>query len=398
MKILFLSDDFPPKSFGGAGVVVFNLAQAFARKGHQICVITSTQNKHEEGKTSHDGLEVHRLYSDYQERWRAYKSLCNPKTVKQIKQIIDEMRPDIVHAHNIHYYLSYRSLKVAKESGSKVFLTAHDAMLFHYGKKFDDEKVSWWSQFRKYRKRYNPFRNFIIRRYLKYVDKVFSVSHALSHALNNNGIKNVEVIHNGIDVEKWQTTNNLVTEFKNKFNLNNKKVVLFGGRLSEPKGGEKIIKMMDKVVKDVPDARLLVLGQTNDYSKEMLREAKKMGIEKNIIFTGWISGVELVAGYHVSDLVVTPSLYLDPFPTVNLEAMACGKAVIGTCFGGTKEVVKDNVTGFIVDPFDVENTADKIIELLQDPIKMEKFGRAGFERVTKEFTLEKQVQETLLYY
>lgn len=102
--------------------------------------------------------------------------------------------------------------------------------------------------------------------------------------------------------------------------------------------------------------------------------------------------------YNASDVVVVPSLYLDPFPTVNLEAMACKKPVVGTCFGGTPEIVRDGITGYIVNPLNVENMAEKIVDLLKNSEKAKKFGQAGYERVKSQFSLDKQVLETLRWY
>ena len=93
-----------------------------------------------------------------------------------------------------------------------------------------------------------------------------------------------------------------------------------------------------------------------------------------------------------------PSIYLDPFPRINLEAMASKKPVVGTCFGGTPEVVINNQTGYIVNPLNAEMMARKIIDLLKNFQKAKKFGEAGYQRVINEFSLEKQVKITLEYY
>lgn len=400
MKILFLSDDFPPQSHGGADRVAFGLAQEMQAQGHEVFVITATQEKKLAGEIEHEGLKLFRIYANFHERWTAYLGLYNPQTVGAVKKIISEIRPDVIHAHNIHRFLSYQCLKIGKKYGAKVFLTAHDAMSFHYGKvPGGNFKISPWKQFKKFKKRYNPFRNIIIRCYLKrYVDKIFSVSDELKKALEVNKIKNIIVIHNGIDARKWLRTEEAVDDFKNKFNLNGKKVVLFGGRLSEPKGGEKIIQVMQKVVAEVPEAVLLVLGKIDNYSNKMMGLANELGIKEHVVFTGWISGEELVAGYYVSDVVAVLSLYLDPFPTVNLEAMICSKPVVGTCWGGTKEIVKDGITGFLVDPFNAEEVAEKIATLLKDKKKAEMFGSAGRDWVMKNFTLSAQAEKVLRHY
>jgi len=386
MKILILQDYIPPVSFGGDGIIALGLAKSFKNAGHDVAIITTVQKKKGEGVSEENGLKIHKLYSSYHLRWRSYISIYNPKVLGEVERIINEYKPDVVHVHNIHYHLSYYSLKLAKKSGAKVFLTAHDTMLFHYGKLDKPEKISPWAQFRKYKRRYNPLRNTLIRHYLKYVDKIFPVSRALEEALNQNGITNTEVIHNGIDVSEWQMDEASVETFKAKYGLHNKRVMLFGGRLSAAKGGHEAVKALAKVIKKIPNAVLLVLGSENEYSKEMIGLASNLGISKTIIFTGWISGQELKSAYHASDVVLVLSTYLDPFPTVNLEAMASLKPVVGTFFGGTPEVVMDEKTGYIVDPRDTENVADKIIKLLSE---RNTFGTTGYQRIKKDFSLGK---------
>ena len=90
-------------------------------------------------------------------------------------------------------------------------------MLYGYGKvvhsanpedlsvpKNFNHKVTCWDLIKQARKRYNPFRNIIIRHYLKYVDKIFAVNADLEKALRENKIKNVELIYNGVDVKNWE--------------------------------------------------------------------------------------------------------------------------------------------------------------------------------------------------
>jgi len=410
MKILILQDDFPPKSYGGAGVVSFNMAQGLKDKGHDVYVVSTVKNKEEEGKEELKGVKIYNIYSNYHERWRAYLSLYNPMVIKKVKILTKEIKPDIVFANNVHFHISYYSLKLAKNSGAKVFLIAHDAMTVHYGKmtKFVKSsdlslpdrlkyKINFLDQIKKFKKRYNPLRNIIIKHYLKYVDKIFSVSEALKDALKENGIDNVETIHNGIDISRWAINTSNVEAFKTLYKLKDKKIILFGGRLSESKGGYKIIYAVKKVLSKIPNVVLLVLGKEDEYSNMMLGKARGLNMGNKIIFTGWISGKDLVSAYHSSDVVVVPSVYLDPFPTVNLEAMACAKPIVGTCFGGTPEIVEDNLTGFIVNPFNTEVMAEKISYLLLNPKKAREFGKRGYNKVKEKFNIDKWIDEYLRY-
>lgn len=411
MKILLISDVFPTNFPTSVGTIVENLAQGFKKLGHQVLIITATQNKKESGLTDYNGLAVWQVYANISPRLRSYQSLYNPQALKVVKKIINQFTPTIVHVHLVHYALSYYCLKLAKKSGAKVFLTAHDVMLFHYGKltEFIDPtdlsipknfnyKITPWQQIKKYKRRYNPFRNLIIRHYLKYVDKIFAVSFALKEALRQNGIKNVEVVYNSIDLENWQIPDKIIQEFKNNFNLHHRKVILFGGRLNELKGGEQIVKAMKEIIAKVPAAILLILGNRQGYAEELLALARVMMIEKNFIFTGWLSGDQLKAAYFSSDIVVSPSICFDTFGMINLEAMACQKPVIGSCFGGMPEVIQDKINGYIINPYNIELMAEKIIDLLVNQKKAKQFGEAGYEIVKQKFTLDLQLVQYLNYY
>lgn len=402
MKILFLSDDFPPLVFGGAGQVAYNLAHGFQKAGHQIFVIATCREKSQEGEIEHQGLKIFRIFANYHPRWQAYLSIYNPQTAGRVRELIKEIKPDIVHFHNINYYLSYYCFKLAKKYSQALFLTAHDAMLVYYGKwgiqHPKDLKITIFDQIREAGRWYNPFRNIVIRYFLKYVDKIFTVSSSLKKLLEINGIKNIETIHNGIDIENWRPEAESTEKFKKQYNLAEKKIILFGGRLSTLKGGKQIIRVVARIKERIPEIILLVAGKKQGYVREMDKLVKELGIKENVIFTGWLSGEELKTAFFSSDIVVTPSIYLDPFPTVNLEAMACKKPVVGTCFGGTSELVLDKITGYIVDPRNIDDLAEKIIDLLKNPQKAREFGEAGFERVKKEFSIEQQVTKTIEWY
>lgn len=402
MKIAILQDDFPPHHKGGAGVIAHQLAKAFAHAGHEILVITAVQNIDEAGSFDSEGMRIVRLYSNYHTRFRAYVSLYNPRVTGEVRRLLRAFAPDVVHVHSVHTHLSYYSLILARKYARKVFMTEHDAMSFYYGKlpSETDKKrsissgasmcrESLWKQFKMYRWRYNPFRTMIIRRILrKNVDRSIVVSDALMYALNYNGITNTEVIHNGIDVIEWERPRN-IEDFKMRHGVENN-AILFGGRLSGPKGAMKILEALAQIREKVSDVQLLIIGKKDAYADRIIEHARTLGVEDLLVWTGWISGDDLRAAYYVASVVVVPSVYLDPFPTVNLEALACHKPVVATCFGGSSEVIQDGVNGYIVNPLDVGMLTTKITDLLIDKPKNQKFGEAGYACVSKEFSLERQ--------
>ena len=406
MKILFLQDDFPPHAKGGAGIVAAALARQLAKQGHELIVVTAVQDKKYEGSFYEDGMRIERICSHYAQRWRSWRSLYNLSTVPAIRRIIFEVRPDIVHAHNVHYHLSYWALRIAKKSGARVFLTAHDVMLFHYGKltEFLDKdnitcerrwsyKITPWQQLRKYRFWYNPFRNIFIHKILSNVDRIFAVSAALKEALEQNGIRNIEVLHNGIDIDWWQNVSQEdITAFKDRYNLSGKKCILFGGRINAAKGGDVILNAFREILHAESNVVLLLLGTQDVYMEKLMVRAKEWGIENSVVSTGWLSGNELRTAYHVANIVVMPSLYLEPFGMIALEAMACGKPVVGSCFGGIPEVVIDGETGYIVNPFNIGMLVDACVQLLGNSSIEKKLGSRGKELVQVKFSLINQVK------
>jgi len=403
MKIILISDVFLPPFQTSIGMIVKNFAQELKNKGHDILIITSTQDKKEVGQFKYQGLNVWRVYANLSPRLRSYLTLYNPQSVKLVAKIIKQFAPAIVHVHLIHYLLSYHCLKIAKKSGAKVFLTVHDVMLFHYDKLMPRNgnyiyKVNAWDRIKEAKKRYNPFRNIIIRYYLKYVDKIFSVSNALRTLLEINDIKNIETIYNGINLNDWAMDFKKTKAFRKKYHLDNKKVIFFGGRLSGAKGGDQILRAIALIKRRVNNIILLVVGEENRYVREMKNLVRKLRIEKNVIFTDWLETNQLKAAYYNMDVAVFPSLCFESFGMTNLEAMACKKPVVSTIFGGPKEVVVDGKTGYLVNPNNIELMTDKIVDLLKNPQKARGFGEEGYLRAKELFSLHQQVERILKWY
>jgi glycosyltransferase involved in cell wall biosynthesis len=220
----------------------------------------------------------------------------------------------------------------------------------------------------------------------------------LKDALNQNGIKNVVAIHYGIDTHDFTASSDDVSLFKDTLHLSDKKIILFGGRLSGPKGGKIMIDTLEKLVHEDSSIVLLIAGTPNEYSEYLLGYAKELGISEHVVFTGWLDRKEMKKAYAICDVVVTPSIYFDAFNLFNIEAGAAGKPVVGTCFGGTPEIVIDGETGKIVNPNNIEMMKESLLEILNNSELKKKLGDAGKGRIEKYFTLDRYVGDTLDWY
>lgn len=408
MRLALLSDQIPPEGAGGAEAVVWRLARGLADKGQDVHVITTTRGASFE--EIRDGLPTYHIHSAYPERFRAWLSLWNPGTASQLRALLRRLKPEIVNAHNIHFYLSYHALKIAQGAGAATVFSAHDAMPFTYSKLRhftsggarqinlpDAYRLPRFYNLRTSRFRYNPWRNWVIRRYLsQYAQRRTVPSQALAQAFLVNRLPPAEVVYNGIDPREWSGSDAaLVEELRRRFDLSGKQVILIAGRLTPDKGTVPLLKAMDTLKERLPGMRVLAL--TNRDIDEQI-PAPYAHLRALIRAGGWLSGAELRAAYELADVVVVPSVYLDTFPTVNLEGMAAGKAVIATCFGGSPEVVIDGETGFIVNPYETATFAARLRRLLEDRDLCREMGRRGRARIRQRFTLDKQVERMLAVY
>lgn len=412
MKVLIVNDGFPPHSWGGANTIAYLHAEGLRERGHEVKVFTTTQAKEREVEGEYEGIPVRTFYTAYHYRWWAYKSINNAQVTSAFEKELKAFRPDVVHAHNIHHYFSYRTISIAKKSGAKVFLTAHDVMSFAYQKLHNfiayssieiptsfNYHVPWWVNLKDARLRFNLFRNFFIRRYLKKVDQIFAVSSALKQALSDNGIAgNVSVVHNGIDATSFEPSFDQDT-LRKELVLVGVKIILFVGRFTPDKGRDVLLKAFAQVLFTTPAARLLVVGMNYEETEPGLsRLLSSLHLRDKVIFLPPVSHTEIFKYYRIADCVAVPSVIFDSFPTVNLEAMAAGKPVVASCFGGSREAVEDNVTGYIVNPLDIENLTQKMLFLLQHPQEAKTMGEMGCKRVEEHFTTRHMLDTYCSYY
>ena len=392
-----MTDSFPPEATGGTARVALTQARALQRLGHKVSVLSTRRDDSFSLDSELDGIPVHRIRISYPLRWQPYLSLFNPIIAGQVAKFLRQVQPDIVHAHNVHAYLTYHSLRQVYHMGIPLALTIHDTMSITY-QKFDefidpshpeitenfDYRVSGWSQLRRQRFRYFPPRSLIIRRVLaESVDVMIFPSREMQIILTTNEVCARQMLHipNGIDPAEFESTSEEREEFRRAYNLVGRRVILIAGRVNQAKGGRQILLALERVIASVPDALLLILSPPGGYGEAMLSVAETRGIRQYIRFAGWLSGNDLGHAFGAADVLVTPSIYFDNFPTVNLEAMAAGTPVIATCFGGSRESVLDGRMGFIVNPYDVEMLSARLIYILTDDALRARMGQQAYERV-----------------
>ncbi|MBI4652268.1 phosphoribosylformylglycinamidine synthase subunit PurQ [Candidatus Desantisbacteria bacterium] len=171
--------------------------------------------------------------------------------------------------------------------------------------------------------------------------------------------------------------------------------LLFVGANYQRKGLPLLLKALALVIKKFPNTTLNVIGE-NSEKTGMIEMAKQLGVHSCVNFLGFVPNDKTLEYFSMSDIFIMPSL-IEAFGIVFLEAMSSGVPVIGSNTGGISEVIKNGENGFLVDPADHEDLAEKIIQLITNPDLREKFIQGGYGCV-KNFSIENMGIETEKIY
>jgi len=202
--------------------------------------------------------------------------------------------------------------------------------------------------------------------------------------------KKIRIIRLGVDPVRF-ATRGTGSPVLARFGLEGKRILLTLARLVERKGQDKVIEALPLVKKEIPDVRYVICGRGNDEAR-LRRIVAEKGVEGEVVFAGFVPNEERGAFYDACDVYVMPSREIpdkgdiEGFGMTYLEANAFGKPVIGGRSGGVSEAVIDGVTGLLVDPCDVEAIAGACIRLLRNSELAGRLGMQGRERVEKEFS------------
>jgi glycosyltransferase involved in cell wall biosynthesis len=360
MNILFLTTHL---NVGGITTYVFSLAKGLKSKGHNVYVASSG------GDSLTRFTEQGIIYIPIPIRTKAEINIFKLgfsffKLIPQIKQ----KGIDIIHSHT----------RVTQVLGCLLARFTHKTHI-----------TTCHGFFR---------RRFFRRVFACWGNRVIAISASVREHLIRDfclSSENIRLVYNGIDLEnlKLRYAKNR-DEVKRDFGLSNGSVVGIVARLSEVKGHIFLIQAMKLVLDKVGDVGLLIVGEGRMKNK-LEKLTKELNIEKNVFFIPKVNRIQ--DALYVMDLFVMPSLK-EGLGLGLMEAMAWGKAVIGSEVGGIKNLIRHGYNGFLVRPADAEALASAIIELLRDPVKASILGNNARLFIRENFSLEKMVCETERVY
>ena len=228
-----------------------------------------------------------------------------------------------------------------------------------------------------------PF-NLLLRRIGSTVDVLTYLGEftrsAISKGLTAKAQASMVKIAPGIDVEHFIPTD--ATVLRNSLGLSDKKVIVSVGRLVHRKGQDHLIEAMPEILKSIPQAHLLLVGE-GPYREHLQTLVKKHNLEASVIFIGRIQYKDLPTYICVGDIFAMPSrsrlmgLEVEGLGIVYLEASSCGLPVLAGDSGGAPDALVQNVTGLVVNGIDDQQIATAAIKLLTDIELSKNMGLAG---------------------
>lgn len=366
-RILLLSDIFPPKT-GGSGRWFWEI---YSRFPPESVVVAAGEGP---GAIEHDKthpLQVHRLPIEM--RTRGLRPLSNLKkywrTAKAIRRLLRAERGTIVHAaRNLpEGFIAYL---VKKVRGTPYLCYVHGEDV---GVSATSRELAWMT-----------------RRVFSRASLVIANSNNTRQMLLTEwGLPEAKVrlLYPGVDTTRFVPAPRC-DQTRAQLGWDQRRVVLTVGRLQKRKGHDMLIRALPEIRRAVPNVLYAILGEGEEMPA-LVKLADQLGVSEQVQFLGEVDDTILAQCYQQCDLFALPNRAvgrdIEGFGMVLLEAQASGRPVIAGASGGTAETMSSPETGMVVNCDEPGPLASLVVELLQDPARLDRMGAAGREWVTARF-------------
>lgn len=403
MRLLFLSNFFPPARSGGYTQWCHEVTERLAERGHTIGVLTS---RHERTKVPAGEQNIYRLLHlegdlayyhplPFFSKWKKQ----HRENLLYLEQIVQEFAPDLIFIWGM-WALSKALPALAEQRlpGRVVYY------LSDYWPSATDMHTAYWQ---------SPARHYLMRppkRILSKIallmlakegqpdlklEQVICVSARVRDLLVEAGlpVQNAQIIYGGTDVERF-------LDVRRRDCLPGHLKLLYAGQLVQHKGVHTAIEAMSRLVKawGINEISLTLVGSGHpDYEAFLHDLIEKEGLQNHMAIHKPVSKDEMPAIFQQFDVLIFPSIYEEPLARITQEAMASGLAVVGTTTGGTKEILQDGETGLAFAPEDAQGLAEQVARLISYPELRCRLAQAGRQMVMENFTLDRMVNEIEAY-
>ncbi len=388
MKILLVNDYATP-AYGSENLTL-ELRNLLRQRGHDVRLFASSARTVDEAE----------VLADYQcfgtlSRFNRLLQTANPWAFWELRRVLKEFRPDVVHVRIFLMQLSPLILPLLRNVPSLYHIVVYQPICPTGIKMLPNRTVCRVSAGTAcYHNRCFLFRSLIPRmlswwlwkRWRNAFNLITTNSHAMRRRLMAGGIEVADVVWNAVPNRSARPP------------LSAPPTVAFAGRMVFEKGASVLVHAFAKILTKIPDARLILAGDGVER-KPLEKLIANLGLSDSVSMPGYILHLEMERLFDAAWVQVVPSLWDEPFGRVAAEAMIRGTAVVASASGGLTEVVgEDGQMGLLVPPGDEEALAEALLHLLQNRALAEQMGKAGREFAAAHFDQQTYVSKILQLY
>ena len=391
MRILVLSNFYPPYFIGGYELGCRDVVEALQQRGHNVNVLTSNYGLTSAAQSpgiyrcletdlglNLDGSsgDLFKILKKESRNRRAFARVCR------------EFAPDVLYVWNATH-ISISIPLTAQQAGLRVCYFVSDHWLSEWE---NDALYSLKSRSPHKLHRRLIWKSllgslsasgFLPAEQLDFGNVQFASRFLKEEAVKaNKDVSKADVIHWGVDVDLFHQ--------KRRSGTGNR--LLYVGQLTHHKGVHTAVQAL-KIVSSDPahhSTTLTIVGGP-DYENRLHRLVESLGLERRVRFTGLVPRDQLPTIYQDHDILLFPSTWEEPFSLTLLEAMASGLAVVGTCTGGTSEILKHEVNALIFSKEDALECARQVTRLLDNDELLDAIGKHGRQTVEDWFRIDQMV-------
>jgi len=399
MNVIHVYDEYGPVLGGGsAPTVVLNLSKVMVKWGHDVTVIERRHENEPLGEEV-DGVKFVRVKAKKRVPYPS-KGLESPVGVLRllidgiefslkVRKYLVNNDFDVVHVH--FPFATSILATIDKKLRNKMIYTAH---IGEEGKRL---KLS--SDVPLLLRLFSPDLYL-----MKQVKKTVVLNESLKAKLIEKGIdeEKLVVVPNGINVNDFGNFGkDVVNRIKEKYGIVGKITIMFAGSITPRKGVDYLVRAAEIILRNgYEDILFLLVGSfkyNEKFANKIVRYVRSRGLEENVKFTGFVPYEDLKVLYQACDVFVLPS-FEEGHGIVLTEAMASGKPLIGSNVGGIPAQIRDGWNGFLIEPGNEKQLAEKIKYLIDNPEERERMAENSKKLAKEEFDWKKIAEKYLKVY
>lgn len=394
MRILTISAYYPPYVYGGYEIRVSNVMDELARRGHEICILSTHADTNLVVDPQNFAYPVQRVLHGASRRMHFADRLTKHKLsnrvgvglvfiqhlvfgacdLRCIEQEIERFQPDLLYlghilplSEELMPFLARQNVRIVADEG---YMTLRLIWQEH----------GLWQRFQKEYLEKNKFQK-KMKEIISNLVECFSggrictkwtwpenISAIFNSELNlriaqegNVPLTRAEVIHSGIDTTFFS--------FKREKTFGSPLTIFMPGRIERQKGQMDVLQLFASLIGRGIDGRLLFIGErwNETFARDLEERVDSLGLSDKVRLLAPVGRAEMVSYYHSADICFFASHHKTGFSRIPLEAMACGALVFSYGNEGTDEIIRDEENGFLLPQGDLDSSVELINRLLVNP-------------------------------